>query len=70
MVDDTADCIQRWTANRRVALVVSILKGETPVADAATASLMKEFYLAMKPKLKEFRRALRRAKLRLLDNER
>lgn len=29
------DQVQRWTAKRRVALVLSILKGETSVADAA-----------------------------------
>lgn len=29
------DDIQRWTAKRRVALVLSILKGETSVAEAA-----------------------------------
>jgi transposase-like protein len=27
--------VQRWTANRRAALVLSLLKGETTVADAA-----------------------------------
>jgi transposase-like protein len=27
--------VQRWTARRRVALVVSLLKGETTVAEAA-----------------------------------
>ncbi len=35
MADETPDSIQRWTAKRRVALVVSILKGDTSVADAA-----------------------------------
>ncbi len=35
MADETADSIQRWTAKRRVAVVVSILKGETSVAEAA-----------------------------------
>ncbi len=35
MADETPDSIQRWTAKRRVALVVSILKGETSVAEAA-----------------------------------
>lgn len=29
------DDVQRWTAKRRVALVVSIIKGETTVAEAA-----------------------------------
>jgi Protein of unknown function (DUF1153) len=29
MADEPADAPQRWTAKRRVALVVSILKGET-----------------------------------------
>ncbi|MCZ6781199.1 MAG: transposase, partial [Nitrospirae bacterium] len=32
---ETPDSIQRWTAKRRVALVVSILKGDTSVAEAA-----------------------------------
>ena len=35
MADETPDSIQRWTAKRRVALVVSILKGDTSVAEAA-----------------------------------
>src|SRR5215470_1115518 len=35
MADEPADAPQRWTAKRRVALVVSILKGETSVAAAA-----------------------------------
>lgn len=30
---------ERWTAKRRVALVVSILKGETSVAEAGLASV-------------------------------
>ena len=33
--DDGGEEIQRWTAKRRVALVTSILKGETSVAEAA-----------------------------------
>jgi transposase-like protein len=32
---DIPDEVQRWTAKRRVALVLSILKGETSVAEAA-----------------------------------
>ena len=32
---DAPEDIQRWTAKRRVALVVSILRGETSVAEAA-----------------------------------
>ena len=32
---DPTEPIERWTAKRRVALVVSILKGETSVAEAA-----------------------------------
>jgi transposase-like protein len=32
---DSAEPIERWTAKRRVSLVVSILKGETSVAEAA-----------------------------------
>ncbi len=32
---DLPDDIQRWTAKRRAALVMSILKGETTVAEAA-----------------------------------
>lgn len=35
MVPEIPDEVQRWTAKRRVALVVSILKGETSVAEAA-----------------------------------
>jgi transposase-like protein len=35
MADETADAPQRWTAKRRVALVVSILKGETSAPAAA-----------------------------------
>jgi transposase-like protein len=35
MADENDDSVQRWTAKRRVALVVSILKGETSVAEAA-----------------------------------
>jgi transposase-like protein len=29
------DSVQRWTAKRRAALVVSILKGQTSIAEAA-----------------------------------
>ena len=35
MMTDAVDPIERWTAQRRVALVGSILKGETSVAEAA-----------------------------------
>ena len=35
MVAEIPDTVERWTAKRRVALVVSILKGETSVAEAA-----------------------------------
>jgi transposase-like protein len=35
MATDAAEPIERWTAKRRVALVVSLLKGETSVAEAA-----------------------------------
>jgi hypothetical protein len=35
MAADASGPIERWTAKRRVALVVSILKGETSVAEAA-----------------------------------
>ena len=35
MVDETNDSIQRWTAKRRAALILSILKGETSVTKAA-----------------------------------
>ena len=35
MASESADPIERWTAKRRVALVVNILKGETSVAEAA-----------------------------------
>jgi transposase-like protein len=35
MVADIPENVERWTAKRRVALVVSILKGETSVVEAA-----------------------------------
>lgn len=35
MVSESAEPIERWTPRRRDALVVSILKGETSVAEAA-----------------------------------
>lgn len=35
MSDEGSEDIQRWTAKRRVALVLSILKGETSMAEAA-----------------------------------
>ncbi len=35
MVQDKGQETQRWTAKRRTALVVSIVKGETSVAEAA-----------------------------------
>ncbi len=35
MADEIPDSIQRWTAKRRVALVLRILKGQTSVAEAA-----------------------------------
>jgi transposase-like protein len=35
MATDSAEPIERWTAKRRVALVLSVLKGETSVAEAA-----------------------------------
>ena len=35
MATDATEPIERWTAKRRVALVVSILKGETSVAEVA-----------------------------------
>jgi transposase-like protein len=35
IASETADSIERWTAKRRMALVVSILKGETSGAEAA-----------------------------------
>ena len=35
MVGDIPENVERWTAKRRVALVVSILKGETSIAEAA-----------------------------------
>jgi transposase-like protein len=35
MADESPESPQRWTATRRVALVVSILKGETSIAAAA-----------------------------------
>ncbi|MCA9463269.1 MAG: hypothetical protein KC590_14180 [Nitrospira sp.] len=47
----TEDPIERWTAKRRAALVLRILKGETSVAEAArqhalrVAELENELYL-------------------------
>ena len=35
MATESTDPIERWTAKRRVAFVVSILKGEPSVAEAA-----------------------------------
>jgi transposase-like protein len=35
MTDEVSDDVQRWTAKRRAALVLSIMKGETSVAEAA-----------------------------------
>ena len=35
MADDVVDSAQRWTAKRRTALVLSLLKGETSAAEAA-----------------------------------
>jgi transposase-like protein len=35
MTSEFSEPIERWTAKRRVSLVVSILKGETSVAEAA-----------------------------------
>jgi transposase-like protein len=35
MAGDASESIERWTAKRRVALVVSILKGETSVSESA-----------------------------------
>lgn len=35
MATEAVEPIDRWTAKRRVTLVVSILKGETSVAEAA-----------------------------------
>ena len=35
MADESSEPIERWTAKRRAALVVSLLKGETSVAEAA-----------------------------------
>ena len=35
MSSEVSETVQRWTAKRRVALVVQILKGETSVAEAA-----------------------------------
>ena len=35
MAQEGSDPIERWTAKRRVALVVSIVKGDTSIAEAA-----------------------------------
>ena len=37
MTDDQPEPIQRWTAKRRVTLVMSILKGDRSIAEAARA---------------------------------
>ncbi len=37
MADEHAEKIQRWTAKRRAALVMSIIRGETSVQEAARA---------------------------------
>ena len=37
MVEEQGESIQRWTAKRRVALVLSLVKSETSVAEAARA---------------------------------
>jgi transposase-like protein len=35
MADEQEESVQRWTAKRRAALVLSLLKGETSTAEAA-----------------------------------
>ncbi len=35
MVDESPEPVERWTAKRRAALVLAILKGETTIAEAA-----------------------------------
>lgn len=35
MVEESADPVERWTAKRRAALVLAILKGETTIVEAA-----------------------------------
>jgi transposase-like protein len=35
MADETTDEVQRWTAKRRAAVVLSMLRGETSAAEAA-----------------------------------
>lgn len=35
MSESTEDSVQRWTAKRRTALIMSILKGETSIPEAA-----------------------------------
>ena len=37
MTDEPPEPIQRWTAKRRVTLVMSILKGDTSITEAARA---------------------------------
>ena len=39
IASDSAEPIERWIAERRVALVVNILKGETSFAEAARLSV-------------------------------
>lgn len=39
MAEEAADTPQRWAAKRRAALVLNIVKGETPIEAAARKSL-------------------------------
>ena len=41
MVEDIPDGVQRWTAKRRAALVLQIIKGETSVQEAARKHALK-----------------------------
>jgi transposase-like protein len=43
MAEGIPEDLQRWTAKRRAALIVSILKGETSVAEAARKHGLKVF---------------------------
>jgi hypothetical protein len=47
MAEEAADTPQRWTAKRRAALVLSIVKGETSIEAAAREFSLKRTYLTI-----------------------
>jgi transposase-like protein len=81
MAQQIPENVQRWTAKRRVALIVSILKGETSVQDAAgqhgltIIELQKwrdRFFLGAENALRERPRdvdALKDARIRTLERK-